>query len=163
MHLRWAIRRDHSAILDIERDAFEFPWTHEELVQALRQRNCIGMVVEVNHEILGFMVYELYKARLRIVNIAVRKDARRAGIGTAMVGRLIDKLSQTKRTEIELEVRETNLNAQLFFQSHGFRCVSVQHDYYDHTNEDAYLFRYSVLESDQPTKFAPKNRISGLA
>ena len=53
-----------------------------------------------------------------------------------------------------LEVRETNLSAQLFFRTNDFRAVSVLRDFYDDTTEDAYLmqFRYqpTVVEALQP-------------
>jgi ribosomal-protein-alanine N-acetyltransferase len=43
-----------------------------------------------------------------------------------------------------LEVRETNLDAQLFFRSMGFKAITVLHEFYEDTPEDAYLmqFRY---------------------
>jgi ribosomal-protein-alanine N-acetyltransferase len=41
-----------------------------------------------------------------------------------------------------LEVRETNLPAQLFFRSLGFRAISVLKDFYQDTTEDAYLMHY---------------------
>ncbi|MGH7129283.1 MAG: GNAT family N-acetyltransferase, partial [Planctomycetaceae bacterium] len=103
-------------VLDIERHSFEHAWTEEDFLSCLRQRNCIGMVAEHNHEIVGFMIYELHKSRLRILNFAVAPQLRRRGVGMQMVQRLVDKLSQQRRSEIVLEVRETNLDAQLFFQ-----------------------------------------------
>jgi ribosomal-protein-alanine N-acetyltransferase len=45
-----------------------------------------------------------------------------------------------------LEVRETNLPAQLFFRSLGFRATSVLKDFYRDSTEDAYLMQY-VLEA----------------
>jgi ribosomal-protein-alanine N-acetyltransferase len=41
-----------------------------------------------------------------------------------------------------LEVRETNLAAQLFFRSAGFRAVSVLRAFYEDSPEDAYLMQY---------------------
>ena len=89
--IRWLIRRDMDSVLSIERSSFEFPWTEEEFLSCLRQRNCIGTVAEVDHEIVGFMIYELHQSMLRILNFAVSPDARRKGVGGQMVQRLIDK------------------------------------------------------------------------
>jgi ribosomal-protein-alanine N-acetyltransferase len=44
-------------------------------------------------------------------------------------------------------VRETNLPAQLFFRSLGFRAISVLKDFYQDTTEDAYLMHYLALAS----------------
>ena len=60
-----------------------------------------------------------------------------------------------------LEVRETNLAAQLFFRSLGFRAVNVLRNYYDDTPEDAYVmqYRYHAAEAEP----AAANRITRLA
>ena len=80
----------------------------------------------------------------------------------AMLGKLLGKLSHERRNRIMLEVRETNLEAQLFFKSVGFKAISVLRDFYEDTVEDAYLmqFRYqaSVEELAQP-----HNRITRMA
>ena len=92
VHIRWMIRRDMAEVLEIERSAFEFPWFEEEFIRCLRQRNCIGMVAEANHQIVGFMIYELHKAKLHILNFAVapefrrvqeKRDGRRTAMGSA--------------------------------------------------------------------------------
>lgn len=161
VQIRWLIRRDMAEVLDIERQSFEFSWTEEDFLCCLRQRNCIGMVAEHEHRIVGFMIYELHKAKLHILNFAVAPDVRRQGVGTQMVEKLIDKLSQQRRKEILLEVRETNLEAQLFFKDQDFRAVTVLRNHYDDTTEDAYLMRYLLEdEADMTIPFAPRNRIS---
>ncbi|MGH7199805.1 MAG: ribosomal protein S18-alanine N-acetyltransferase [Planctomycetaceae bacterium] len=148
-------------VLDIERHSFEHAWTEEDFLSCLRQRNCIGMVAEHNHEIVGFMIYELHKSRLRILNFAVAPPLRRRGVGLQMVQRLVDKLSQQRRSEIVLEVRETNLDAQLFFQSQGFRAVRVLRGHYDDTEEDAYVMHYLLAgTAETPSHLWPRNRIS---
>jgi ribosomal-protein-alanine N-acetyltransferase len=161
VHIRWMIRRDMAEVLDIENRSFEFPWSEEDFIRCLRQRNCIGMVAEYDEQVVGFMIYELHKNRLHILNFAVHPDFRRRHVGTSMVRKLIGKLSQQRRNRILLEIRETNLDAQLFFRDLDFRAISVLRDFYDDTTEDAYLmqFRYQqeVLEE------IPGNRISRLA
>jgi ribosomal-protein-alanine N-acetyltransferase len=161
-HIRWMIRRDMADVLEIETSCFEFAWTEEDFVRCLRQRNCIGMVSEFNDRVVGFMVYELHKNRLHVLNFAVHPDFQRQGVGNHMVEKLTSKLSYQRRSRIILEVRETNLTAQLFFRDLGFRAISVLRDFYEDTVEDAYLmhFVYAGSESDG---FLPVNRISRLA
>src|SRR6188508_3290284 len=125
VHIRWMIRRDMAEVLEIERSAFEFPWFEEEFIRCLRQRNCIGMVAEHAERVVGFMIYELHKTRLHILNFAVASDVRRRNIGKQMMEKLIGKLSSQRRTRISLEVRETNLAAQVFFRANGFKATSV--------------------------------------
>ena len=68
VHIRWMIRRDMSDVLSIENESFEFPWSEQDFIRCLRQRNCIGMVAEVDDQIVGFMIYELHKTRLHLLN-----------------------------------------------------------------------------------------------
>ncbi|HHM13020.1 MAG TPA: GNAT family N-acetyltransferase, partial [Planctomycetaceae bacterium] len=100
------IRRDMPEVLAIEKAGFEFPWSEDEFVRCLRQRNCIGMVAETDEQIVGFMIYELHKNRLHVLNFAVHPAFRRRGIGRQMIEKLISKLSSQRRNRIMLEVRE---------------------------------------------------------
>ena len=160
IHIRWMIRRDMADVLGIENSSFEFPWNEDDFVRCLRQRNCIGMVVEQDDEIVGFMVHELHKTRLHILNFAVHQDQRRSGIGTGMVEKLKSKLSQQRRNRIVLEVRETNLEAQLFFKEQDFLALSVLRDFYDDTVEDAYLMQHRFVDEQAEI---PVNRITRMA
>ena len=161
VHIRWMIRRDMPEVLEIEKSSFEFPWSEEDFIRCLRQRNCIGMVAEYDDRVVGFMIYELHKNQLHVLNFAVRPDVRRRGVGTQMVHKLKGKLSQQRRNRVMLEIRETNLAAQLFFRNTDFRAVSVLRDYYDDTTEDAYVMQYRYKSAAKPLE--PVNRIAKLA
>jgi len=145
--IRWLIRRDMPEVMEIENRCYQFPWSEEEFLTCLRERNTIGVVYESPRNLIhGFMIYELHKSLLRLLNFAVAPEVHGTGVGSAMVERLVDKLSQQKRRCMELEIRESNLKAQKFFSGRGFRAVRVLRQHYDETNEDAYLFRYSLPE-----------------
>jgi len=142
VHIRWMIRHDMPEVLDIENSSFEFPWLDEDFLRYLRQRNCIGMVAEHDERVVGFMVYNLHKDHLHVLNFAVYPDVRRRGVGCQMVEKLIGKLSQQRRNRILLEVRETNIAAQLFFRDLGFVATTVLRGCYDDTTEDAYQMTF---------------------
>src|SRR5260370_19615423 len=146
VHIRWMIRRDMLEVLQTEQASFDFAWTEEDFLRCLRQRNCIGMVAEQGEKVVGFMIYELHKAKLHILNFAVHPIHRRLGVGAQMVAKLISKLSSHRRTRITLEVRETNLNAQLFFRAQGFRAVRVLRSFYEDSGEDAFLMQYRLAD-----------------
>lgn len=161
VQIRWLIRRDMPEVLAIEQSSFQQPWSEEDFLSHLRQRNCIGMVAEFNQQIVGFMIYELHKARLQLLNFATSGEFRRLGVGLQMVNKLVDKLSQQRRQEIILEVRESNLEAQLFFKSQEFQAVRVMRAHYDDTTEDAYVMRFRLYETASDTlSFQPHNRIA---
>ena len=156
VHVRWMIRRDMAEVVAIEQEAFEFPWSEEEFTRCLRQRNCIGMVAEMADSVVAFMIYELHRSKLHVLNFAVVRSHRRLGIGSRMMDKLVGKLTPDRRGRIVLEVRETNLPAQLFFRSLGFRATSVLRDFYQDTTEDAYLMQFlaDADEGQQPHRLA---------
>ena len=160
VHIRWMIRRDMPEVLTTEVASFDHSWTEEDFLRCLRQRNCIGMVAETEDRVIGFMIYELHKTRLHVLNFAVHPAIRRTGIGTMMVGKLINKLSTHRRQKITLAVRERNVRAQVFFRGHDFRAVKVLRNYYEDSGEDAFQ-----MELWAPTDYAdeddgPVNRIA---
>jgi ribosomal-protein-alanine N-acetyltransferase len=137
-HLPW--------LAAIERKSFERPWSQEALLQESGQRQDGPegpryvrdvMVAVRGGQVVGYVFYELHKHELRLVRMAVDPACRREGIGTAMVEKLLDKLSE-RRSKLVVHVRETNLPAQLLFKSNGLRAVHVWRQHFADTNEDAY-------------------------
>ena len=125
LHIRWMIRRDMPDVMGIELASFEFSWTEDDFLRCLRQRNCIGMVAERGDTIVGFMIYELHRTRLHVLNFAVHPSVRRTGIGGLMVSKLIYKLCSHRRQKLSLAVREGNTPAQMFFRAHRFKAAKV--------------------------------------
>jgi ribosomal-protein-alanine N-acetyltransferase len=170
------IRRDLPDVLLAERSSFEFPWTEDDFLRCLRQRNCIGMVAEMDDppgfpppahpwahsgsRAVGFMIYELHKTRLHILNFAVHPHARGTGIGGQMVGKLVHKLTTHRRLKITLAVRERNLAAQTFFRRHDFRATRVLRNYYEDSGEDAFQMEYRAGAEFADEPVGPVNRIA---
>jgi ribosomal-protein-alanine N-acetyltransferase len=160
--IRWMIKRDAPEVLDIETASFEFPWQDYEFAECLHPRNHIGMVAGYEDKVIGFMIYELYGDGIHILNFAVHPDWRRQGVGKQIVSKLIAKLSARRFKEIVLEVRETNLPAQLFFRECGFKAIDILHEYYEDTPEDAYLmlYRYRLKSPNKIEK--PKSLLTRI-
>lgn len=138
VHIRWMIRRDMPEVLEIEQQSFDYSWTEEDFLRVMRQTNCIGMVAEHGEAIVGYMIYELQKFRIELVNFAVHPQWRRLGVGKQMVEKLVNKLSSHRRNRVTLTVRESNLRAQLFFHAHGFRAERVRRSFFADSGEDAF-------------------------
>ena len=161
VQIRWMIRRDMAEVFDVEQQSFASAWTEEKLLQLIEQHNCIGMVAEHQERIVGFMIYELLKSQLHVFNFAVAPWVRRSGVGAQMVEKLSSKLAQQRRKELRLEVREGNLQAQLFFRNRGFIATNVLRGYYEDTAEDAYVMRYVLGGTKElMTPLRLRNRIT---
>ena len=163
VHIRWMIRRDMVEVLQIENRSFEFSWSEEDFIRCLRQRNCIGMIAEHSERVVGFMIYELHRNRLHVLNFAVHPDYRRRAVGSQLLKKLVTKLSPQRRSRIMLEVRDTNLEAQLFFRDLGFRAVSVLRDFYEDTTEDAYLMQFRYTAAAAAVETMPTEQVRRMA
>lgn len=142
-------------MLEIEGLSFEYRWTEEDFLSCLRQRSIIGMVAEDGEYVRAFMIYELEKSHLRVLNFAVHPDYRRRKIGHQLVAKLVSKLSSHRRTKIVLDVRESNLDAQLFFKNEGFEAVKILRGHYEDSGEDAFRMAYRFCETEE----SPANRL----
>lgn len=140
-HIRWMIRRDMAEVQEIENLCFEFPWTEDVFVGALKG-NVIGMVAERGDHVVGYMIYELHKTRLNVLNFAVQPRWHGTGVGREMVDKLKQKTGVQNRQWITCDVREHNLDAQLFFKAMGFRCTNTIRGAYEDTDEDAYRMQW---------------------
>lgn len=145
IHIRWMIERDMPGVLQTEQLSFEFQWQEEDFRRYLQQSVCVGMIAEHGETVVGFMLYELHKAKIHFLNFAVHPKWRRQGVGTQMVTKVVSKLFSHRRHRLTLELRETNLAAQLFFCKQGFRATRVLRNFYeDNTGEDAILMEYHL-------------------
>lgn len=157
---RWLIRRDMPEVLSIEHRSFEFPWSEQDFIDCLRHRNVIGLVAEHAETVLGFMIYELHKSRLDIINFAVHPLCRRFDVGTQLIDKLKSKLNRDRRSRLTLHVRESNLPALLFFRSMGFVAVGISRGHYEEeeTTEDAIRMVYRFgWECDCGREIDPKS------
>ena len=149
-HIRWMIRRDLCEVLQIENDCFgASAWQEKDFMRCLRQTGCTGMVAEHQGHIVGYKLFEIHRTKFDLINFAVAKEVRRKGIGTQLLARLIGKLDMQRQDIILLKVRETNLGALIFFRENEFKAIDILHSYYEDTDEDVYLMRYSLAESRQ--------------
>ena len=157
------VRRDLPEVIAIEQTCFEFPWSEEDFLDCLRQRNCIGMVAEHEGHVVGFMIYEVPKNRIHLLNMATAPEHRRRGVAGQMVQKLIGKLANQKRSKIVLEVRETNLPALLFFRTIGFRATNILRNFYEDKQEDAYLMQYRLSVEQTRPEYVSANRMNGVS
>lgn len=146
VQIRWIIKRDLPDVLVIEKESFEYPWLTSDFTNCLCQRNCIGLVAEFQEKIVGYMIYEIRRTKLRMMNLCVSKAFLRNGVGEQIIVSMKRQLSRIRRSSIVLDVRESNLVAQQFFRSQGFKATGIAHDFYDENSEDAFMFEYQIPE-----------------
>lgn len=126
-HIRWLLRADMSAIAAFEGEDLH-GWGQHRLMHAMRHRDVIALVAEVGEKVVGFAVYLLRPKRLEVLRIAVHPDWRRRGIGSRLLGNIMQKIGGpgTPRQLLRLYVPEGNLAACLWLRAGGVRAVGIE-------------------------------------
>lgn len=148
--VQWIVRSDMREIMEIERESHLVPWTRDEFLRCFKRRNVIGLVAmrdEVEGDrIAGYVIYELGKRSLRLLNLAVRRECQLRGVGRTLVNRLTERLERNGRERLVAEVWERNVGAQLFFRALGFRATGVLRGFF-RDGEDAYEMEWLIKEA----------------
>ena len=126
-------------IEEIERDCFSRPWTAEQLKSQMRDEQHEFIAAVSAGRVLGYVGLMYVLDEGYISNVAVHPDARRQGIGDALIDALAAKAAELELAFLTLEVRESNAPAIALYAKHGFHPVGKRKNYYDAPKEDAVL------------------------
>ena len=127
---------DLAYVAALERQIHAAPWTLGNFRDALAAGYCT-MVGEREGRIVAFGVLMLAPGEAQILNLSVVPDARRQGLGRALLRRLVDVAVRTGAEQCFLEVRVSNDAAQTMYRRFGYAPAGVRKNYYSETNEDA--------------------------
>lgn len=133
---------DFAEVMRIERICFEFPWSESEARSVFAHRfTRVRTIQGDDGRILAYAVYQEHKDLLHLLSLATAPDVRRKGCARLLIDHMLKLLAGPgSPKKIECEVRETNLDAQLFLKSCGFRAMGIEQNFYQNVQEDAYLF-----------------------
>ena len=127
---------------ELEKLCFSLPWTIEQLRSQLPDEHHIFLTALEGEHLLGYvgMIYVLDEGY--ISNVAVAPEARRKGIGDALIEELMRRAELLGLAFVTLEVRQSNAPAAKKKKKHGFTAVGKRKNYYDLPREDAVLMTY---------------------
>lgn len=145
MAARYRIRpagsADADALSGLESRCFSDPWSADAFREVLDSAICLGLVLSLGHEIIGYLLARVVSGEGEILNLAVVPDERRKGAGSALLEDGLAELVRRGAREVFLEVRESNQAAQAMYQRRGFRVVGARQRYYRRPVEDALVLR----------------------
>jgi ribosomal protein S18 acetylase RimI-like enzyme len=141
--IRWMIRRDMAQVIALDQ-INDYSWPEVDFLDALRERDTIGMVFEKNDIILGYMIYRLEEKQITLVRLAVLEEIRRQGVGRALVEKMKTKLAAKRRGTLSVTVRERQLGVQLFLRACGLTCCLVEKGRFSKPDEDGYRMEFCV-------------------
>ncbi len=98
-------------------------------------------VYEVDEEVVGFIIADIFDDRAEIIDIAVDVMYRNKKIGDKLLKHIIDICKNNKCDNITLEVKIDNKPALKLYKNNEFKIISVRKKYYKDGNTDAYLMQ----------------------
>jgi ribosomal-protein-alanine acetyltransferase len=141
---------DLAYVAALEAQIHAAPWSYGNFRDALAA-GYGAQVGERDGRILVFGVMMLAPGEAQILNLSVVPDARRQGLGRALLERFIGDAQRSGAEQMFLEVRVSNAPAIALYESAGFEPVARRHDYYPATArsrmEDAIVMRRKLSRS----------------
>ena len=138
---------DIDEILEIEEQVYSHPWTRGNFIDSLYSGHEVVGVRDHKQLLLGYFFLMPVLDEIHLLNIAVRADMQRQGIGRLLLDSLTKKIREQHFLSILLEVRISNQRALDVYKRYGFAEIGRRKAYYPSANnirEDAIVMRLSL-------------------
>lgn len=149
--IRSARIEDLEEIKRLEDSSFQYPYTREFLLYLLRHCELFLVAeldLEENNELVGYVCGKIERGFRgiagHVISIAVDPNHRRKGIGRILMSKVMEGFRKLGATFVYLECRVSNVSAQKFYESIGFRMAGIIKKYYQN-GEDAIIYKKDLL------------------
>lgn len=136
---------DLSQMLIIEQENFTDPWNYKTLLYEVIKNEKSSFFGAFNEDkLLGYIGFWSILDNVDIINIAIKAEYKRKGIGSTLF-KVVDRIAVSLEAKtITLEVNVNNLAAINLYKKMGFIILRKIDNYYQKTNEDAYMMQKEV-------------------
>ncbi len=160
--MTWSIGRlsgddDLDRVAALEAATFTNPWTREMLVRELERPEVTRVYVLRTPErgVVAFCSCWLVADEVHINSVAVEQAERRRGVASALLGHVLDELTEAGARQATLEVRRSNEAALRLYRRLGFVIVAERRGYYSQPEEDALILWCHDLQNRAAPPAAP--------
>ena len=154
---------DISQVAAIERENSLTPWDENGLLTYLLRNDTIFLVASdpfegaetadddsyVEPHIYGYIGLLMVPFESDILNITVRHETRRTGIGTRLLTEIMARCPEHGVSVIHLEVRESGAAARSLYRKLGFTEDGIRKRYYTDPVEDAVLMTLTLPNDEK--------------
>lgn len=148
--VRAAVAADAAAFAALHARAFEKGWAETDVGALLRHPAGIALAGEQDDRLVGFVMAWAAAGESEILTLAVEPQARRGGVGRALMGAAMDAARAAGATEMTLDVDAGNVAAKALYLGLGFAQVGRRKGYYavaDGPPHDALVLRRPLLDT----------------
>lgn len=127
--IRTMTHEDLSVVSDIERQSYDFPWSHGVFRDCLLAGyQCV--VLERNDDVVGYSILSVAAGEAHILNICLHSTYRSMGYGEKLLDEILFRARTASVREIFLEVRPSNEHALALYRKKDFHKVADRPAYY---------------------------------
>ena len=131
-------------VAEIARESFPDPWSEDSFKNELSENGLFSVAFD-GGKLEGYVVLRSLDVECELLDIAVAPEARRTGIGEAMLATAVAYAEEHGAEKVWLEVREGNADALRLYKRYGFREVGRRKAYYASPVEDAVLMERKLI------------------
>ena len=144
---QWRVREmtiaDLDAVMQIEGQIYEFPWTPGNFRDAINSQYD-AWIFTSEHRVIGYAVIMWLPDEVHLLNLSVAADRQGCGLGREILDWLVSDTRQRGAGSMLLEVRPSNDVARSLYASSGFEQIGLRKRYYPSHGphrEDALVLR----------------------
>ena len=120
---------DLEAVWNIERRAYDYPWSRGIFIDCLRVPYVCEILEEAGQAV-GYAVMSMGGDEAHLLNLCLDESARGRGLAAQMLEHLMERALGEGVRVIYLEVRPSNTRAIKLYRAAGFVRIGVRRNYY---------------------------------
>ena len=138
---------DLTRVVTIENAVFSLPWSLNVFSAMLAKDDSICLVLELEGELVGYLIADMFVDVWHIMNLAAHLDHRRDHVASDLLQAYFEIAERHPHRGHTLEVRVSNETAIELYRGYGFIGTGVRRGYYIDNREDA-LIMWKDWEGD---------------
>ena len=148
MRVRSATAADIPAIMELERQSRAAAhWSAEQYERMFEATppslpHFVGLVIEDESGIQGFLVGQAHADESELQSIAVRAAGHRRGFGSQLLTEFLEQAREGGAKSVHLEVRESNQAAIELYRKSGFEVAGRRPGYYRDPPESGIVMKH---------------------
>jgi len=137
--LRPMLERDVPEVIEIERQAYDFPWSRSVMIDCIRL-GYISWVLEHEGLIGAYSFMTVAAGEAHLLNLCVKPRWQGRRFGRTLLEHLLEDARARGAETMFLEVRPANGRARQLYARAGFKEIGLRPDYYPaHERREAAL------------------------
>ncbi|RLK63118.1 ribosomal-protein-alanine N-acetyltransferase [Atopobacter sp. AH10] len=142
------ICKELALVLEESFDIHQVPYHKEDIEEHLSKEISFDYRLTYFRQTVAFIGYQLVEGQADLLFLAVLPDFRRQGLAEYLLKTSLACLKKEGAEEVFLEVRTSNLSAQMLYQKNGFKEIYQRKQYYSFPKEDALVMKKDLTREE---------------